>query len=95
MPSDDEVMRRLQNLADNERPMTVDFGDGPGPFALPKCGPQISAQLLEGGQSFVLELETEKHQQRVQVEIDGRGLAALEITIRAMRKHYGVGETKN
>lgn len=93
--SDDERMRRLQELADNEQPTMLDFGEAPGPFELPRCGPLISAYLLAGGETFVLELETEGRRQRVRIPISGLALRALEMQVQGLRQSYGVGETRN
>ncbi len=75
--------------------MVLDFGEEPGPFELPKCGPQISAYLLAGEGTFVLELETEARRQRVRIPISGLALLALETQVVSLRKSYGVGETRN
>jgi hypothetical protein len=91
---EEDIIKRLQDKADNLSPAQVDFGQGYGPFVLPKCGPQISAQVGPGD-VFVLSLETEERGQRVDIPVSVKALASLRGLIQVLSDQYGLDQTRN
>jgi hypothetical protein len=94
MPSDDEIMRRLQARADSERPETIEF-NGPGPFELPKCSHQVSALTIPKEEYFVLQLETEERDQRLLIPVSVRALPSLKALVDHLVKNIGLGQPRN
>lgn len=93
MSDDDDIPRRLERLANAERPETVEF-IGPGPYELPRCGKQVSLRTLND-QHFVLELQTEQRSQRLLLPISTQALPALTALLRHASDNLGLDKTRH
>ena len=83
----DELVRRLQQSAQEwKTPRAIPL-DGPGPFSLPLCG-HVSGSGSGSDPQVVLELEVVKSFQTVRVSIEGGQIVALKAIVDAWYGQY-------